>query len=70
MHTTYIRKIGGSFYLKLPLSYRHKFDFEDWDRFDLIPNQDGSVLKFIRAEMRTKTQTPAVKEEEPVGEQI
>jgi len=28
-----LKKIGGSLYFKLPLSYRHKFDFEPGDLF-------------------------------------
>jgi hypothetical protein len=50
MDTIALKKIGGSLYFKLPLSYRHKFTFSPGDLFHLIPNQDGTVLKFIRAE--------------------
>ena len=45
-----LKKIGGSLYFKLPLSYRHKFDFNPGDLFHLIPNQDGTVLKLVKAE--------------------
>jgi len=45
-----LKKIGGSLYFKLPLSYRHKFDYETGDLFHLIPNADGSVLKLIRTD--------------------
>jgi hypothetical protein len=50
MDTIALKKIGGSLYFKLPLSYRHKFDFEPGDLFHLIPNADGSVLKLIRTD--------------------
>jgi hypothetical protein len=50
MDTIALRKIGGSLYFKLPLSYRHKFDFEPGDLFHLIPNTDGTVLKLIRTD--------------------
>jgi hypothetical protein len=50
MDTIALKKIGGSLYFKLPLSYRHKFDFEPGDLFHLIPNADGSILKLIRAD--------------------
>jgi hypothetical protein len=45
-----LKKIGGSLYFKLPLSYRHKFDFNPGDLFHLIPNSDGTVLKLVKAE--------------------
>jgi hypothetical protein len=45
-----LKKIGGSLYFKLPLSYRHKFTFSPGDLFHLIPNADGSVLKLIRTD--------------------
>jgi hypothetical protein len=50
MDTVRLKKIGGSYYFKLPLSYRHKFDYETGDPFHLIPNGDGTVLKLIRAD--------------------
>jgi hypothetical protein len=45
-----LKKIGGSLYFKLPLSYRHKFDFKEGDPFHLIPNNDGTILKLVKAE--------------------
>jgi hypothetical protein len=50
MDTIALKKIGGSLYFKLPLSYRHKFTFSPGDLFHLIPNADGSVLKLIRTD--------------------
>ena len=50
MDTIALKKIGGSLYFKLPLSYRHKFDFNPGNLFHLIPNADGSVLKLIKAD--------------------
>ena len=50
MDTIALKKIGGSLYFKLPLSYRHKFTFSPGDLFHLIPNADGSVLKLIRSD--------------------
>jgi hypothetical protein len=43
-------------YFKLPLSYRHKFDFEPGDLFHLIPNNDGTILKLVKAEEVTAQQ--------------
>jgi len=51
-----LKKIGGSLYFKLPLSYRHKFDFEPGDLFHLIPNNDGTILKLVKAEEVTAQQ--------------
>jgi hypothetical protein len=50
MDTIALKKIGGSLYFKLPLSYRHRFTFSPGDLFHLIPNADGSVLKLIRTD--------------------
>jgi hypothetical protein len=51
-----LKKIGGSLYFKLPLSYRHKFDFEPGDLFHLIPNNDGTILKLVKADEVTAQQ--------------
>jgi hypothetical protein len=37
-------------YFQLPRSFKYKFDLKPGDRYHLIPNQDGTVLKFIKAE--------------------
>ena len=50
MDTLILKKIGGSLYFKLPLSYRHKFDLKAGTIFHVIPNQDGTVFKIIKAE--------------------
>ena len=50
MDTHTIRLIGGSMYFQLPRSFKYKFDLKPGDRYHLIPNADGTVLKFIRAQ--------------------
>jgi len=50
MDTHTIRLIGGSMYFQLPRSFKYKFDLKPGDRYYLIPNADGTVLKFIKAE--------------------
>jgi hypothetical protein len=50
MDTHTIRLIGGSLYFQLPRSFKYKFDLKPGDRYHLIPNQDGTVLQFIKAE--------------------
>ena len=64
-----LKKIGGSLYFKLPLSYRHKFDFEPGDLFHLIPNNDGTILKLVKADELEKSTVPngAVKQEATVA---
>ena len=64
-----LKKIGGSLYFKLPLSYRHKFDFEPGDLFHLIPNNDGTILKLVKADELEKSTVPngAVKQEASVA---
>ena len=56
-------------YFKLPLSYRHKFDFEPGDLFHLIPNNDGTILKLVKADELEKSTVPngAVKQEASVA---
>ena len=56
-------------YFKLPLSYRHKFDFEPGDLFHLIPNKDGTILKLVKADELEKSTVPngAVKQEASVA---
>src|SRR5262249_9894812 len=58
MDTIALKKIGGSLYFKLPLSYRHKFDFEPGDLFHLIPNKDGTILKLVKADELEKSTVP------------
>jgi len=60
MDTVFLKKIGGSYYIKLPLSYRHKFDYEVGDPFHLIPNTDGSVLKLVRTEVEAKIKSEEI----------
>jgi len=67
MDTIRLKKIGGSYYFKLPLSYRHKFDYETGDPFHLIPNADGSVLKFIRTEENQLAKNGPVEQEVTVA---
>ena len=69
MDTIALKKIGGSLYFKLPLSYRHKFDFEPGDLFHLIPNNDGTILKLVKADELEKSTVPngAVKQEASVA---
>jgi len=64
-----LKKIGGSLYFKLPLSYRHKFDFEPGVLFHLIPNNDGTILKLVKADELEKSTVPngAVKQEATVA---
>jgi hypothetical protein len=45
-----LKKIGGSLYFKLPLSYRHKFDFNPGDLFHLTANADGTILRLVKDE--------------------
>jgi len=58
MDTIALKKIGGSLYFKLPLSYRHKFTFNPGDLFHLIPNEDGSVIKLVKADELEKSTAP------------
>ena len=37
-------------YFKLPLSYRHKFDFNPGDLFHLTANADGTILRLVKDE--------------------
>jgi hypothetical protein len=53
METLLLKKIGGSLYFKLPLSYRHKFDLKPGDVYSILPNGDGTVFKIIRDEELT-----------------
>ena len=68
MDTLALKKIGGSLYFKLPLSYRHKFDFEPGDLFHLIPNNDGTILKLVKTDELEKPNGPngAVEQEASV----
>ena len=72
MDTVKLKKIGGSYYFKLPLSYRHKFDYEAGNPFHLIPNAEGSVLKLIRIDdvqdaENQPVQKSSIEEEAPVA---
>jgi hypothetical protein len=57
MDTIALKKIGGSLYFKLPLSYRHKFDFEPGDLFHLTANADGTILRLVKTEEANATKT-------------
>jgi hypothetical protein len=53
MQTQKIRKIGGSLYFQLPFTFKHKYDLREGDPYDCFPNQDGSIIKFVKAEEPT-----------------
>jgi hypothetical protein len=64
-----VKKIGGSLYIRLPFTFRHKFGLKEGDRYDPIPNADGSIIKLIRID-EIENQLPqnsAIEEEAPVA---
>jgi len=62
MQTQKIRKIGGSLYFRLPFTFKHKYDLKVGDPYDCIPNQDGSIIKFIRTEEPVGANAPTERE--------
>jgi hypothetical protein len=53
-----VRKIGGSLYIRLPFTFRHKFGLKAGDRYEPIPNADGSIIKLIKADELEKPTVP------------
>jgi bifunctional DNA-binding transcriptional regulator/antitoxin component of YhaV-PrlF toxin-antitoxin module len=45
-----VKKIGGSLYVRLPFPFRHKFGLKEGDRYEPIPNADGSIIKLVKAD--------------------
>ena len=62
METQKLRKIGGSLYFRLPFTFKHKYDLKEGDPYDCIPNQDGSIIKFIKTEEPTAPNNAAGQE--------
>jgi hypothetical protein len=50
MHGISVKKIGGSLYIRLPFTFRHKFGLKEGDMYEPIPNADGSIIKLIRVD--------------------
>jgi hypothetical protein len=43
-------KIGGSLYFRLPAHYVRKFKVKHRDRYEFIPNADGTILRLIKVD--------------------
>ena len=50
MNRLSVKKIGGSLYIRLPFTFRHKFGLKEGDIYEPIPNADGSIIKLIRVD--------------------
>ena len=51
-----VKKIGGSLYIRMPFTFRHKFGLKEGDRYEPIPNADGSIIKLIRVDEQEVTE--------------
>ena len=56
MNIVSVKKIGGSLYVRLPFPFRHKFGLKEGDRYEPIPNPDGSIIKLIRVDEQEATE--------------
>jgi antitoxin component of MazEF toxin-antitoxin module len=48
METLMIKKIGGSLYFRFPIAFVRKYNLKEGDVYSLLPNMDGTILKFIK----------------------
>jgi hypothetical protein len=56
MSSSSVKKIGGSLYIRLPFTFRHKFGLKEGDRYEPIPNADGSIIKLIKVDEQEATE--------------
>jgi hypothetical protein len=56
MNRISVKRIGGSLYLRLPFTFKHKFDVKENDVYEPVSNADGSIIKYIRVDEQEVTE--------------
>ena len=67
MDRIHVRKVGGSLYIRFPFTYRHKYNLQAGDYFDMIPNGNGTIIRLVKVDKVDKVDEVMAEQEAGVA---